>query len=93
MILPLSFLKKVEYYTEETYRTYENYQSGYRTCITLYFKSWFRRKKKIYFDWTFVSSDGESSSFKCPTNLIELRSQLVDYFGKLEEELNGPIIK
>jgi hypothetical protein len=93
MILPLSFLKKVEYYTEETYSYYENYQSGYRTRITLHFKSWFRRSKKIYFDWDFIRKEDGTSAFRSPSNLDELKTQLVDYFSKLEEELNGPIIK
>lgn len=93
MILPLSFLKKIEYYTEETYKTYENYEQGYRTCITLHFKSWFRRRKKIYFEWSYGGRDENGITFKIPQNLVELRSQLVEYFGNMEEQLNGPVIK
>ena len=92
MILPLSFLKKVEYYTDTSCYFINDYRNSYRTVITLHFKNWFRPRKKMYFEWDYVYNS-ELKTFRSPPELIQLRSQLVDYFGNMEEQLNGPVIK
>lgn len=76
MILPQAFLKDVRYYTE----TKHSSLTGVKTRFTLYFKQWWRLRKRIVLEWTLVDSDGEISTYQETHNIAQLRVQLENYF-------------
>lgn len=78
MILPNTLLDQLEYY--ESVKDYQDGDMG--TKVTLHFKSFWKFKRVIFFKWSVDSIDKESEliSYQEPSDCVELRSQLHNYF-------------
>jgi hypothetical protein len=79
MILPNTLLEQVEYYE---IRTKSIMDGGFKTVITLHFKSFWRLRKKLVFKWKFVSYDSneQQSNYRENDDCHEVRNQLASYF-------------
>lgn len=82
MILPVSLLRKVEYYevSQDPHSA-----GGYVTHVTLHFKSWWRRKNVISFRWDFKGRDERTSTWTEPAECTELKACLKQYFEWTQE--------
>jgi len=83
MLLPESFLQTIKYYESESLR-YENYK--YHDCITIYFKSIWKRKKVLKWQCVRCSEDGQNV-VKTSHDYNELKKQLDEYFASIKNDL------